>query len=149
MRRRAALWSLAFALALAGCAVGSPTLAVPLEHNDFGEFSLLVYDASGLISAGRSMEPPNGAIDAQAIARPDDRELDVSWLGGACSHRPTLAVSGDASGLRLVLESPYDGTLPFVPVACPAVALSFGVTLTLSEPVEQAAITLHVPEDAR
>ena len=141
MTRVALAAALLIPMALMACITPPPTLTVPLPRNDFGEFELLVYDATHLVVEGRSEADARGPFEGEVSARPDLREIEIAWTGGACSHRPTLSLSGDATRLRLELDaSPIEWSI--FPVACPAVGIFFGVTLSLGEPVEQRAITL-------
>jgi hypothetical protein len=137
-------------MSLAACSAfpsRTPSLVVPLAANDFGEFKLLVYDETGLVTDGHSVgQPGQGSGGPEAIARPELGELEVMWTGGACADQPTLTLTGDASRLRLVLEpAPMHWTI--LPVSCPAVGLIFGVTLSLNSPVEQDALTLEVRQE--
>ncbi len=118
-----------------------PSVVIPLPENGFGQFELWVYGDSGLVTGGRAnAAAARGAWELEVIAFPESNELEVAWMGGACSHRPVLGVTGDATSLRLELTpSPIEWT--FFPQGCPAVGLFFSVTITLSAPVEQDAIT--------
>lgn len=147
MKAGRARWlvSLAAALFVLGCGgipPTPPTHQVELAQNSFGRFVLLVYDDTGLVTDAvvtveRNADPLNAAADAH----PERNEIFLSWWGGACAHGPKLAVKGDASELSLELDvSPLE--LSAVPVDCPAIGLFFDVTLTLSEPVEQDALSL-------
>ena len=131
---------------LTGCAATRmpypPTLTVPLPENEFGSFQLDVYDNTGLVNGGVSGPQNLGGVQpVEAIAVPDRSELVISWIGGACSHRPYLEVRGDAQDLDLVI-APQPFEMSLAPVACPAVGILSEVTLTLAEPVEQDSITL-------
>ena len=133
----------ALALTMLGCA-SAPSGGVPLESNEWGEYSLTVEDASGLVTAVRGADGPPGAPDG-AVALPEQREVQLRWIGGACSHRPVLEVSGSSDDLRLAISNPPDPQpLPFLPISCPAVGVPLGAVLTLSEPVDQDAIGLEV-----
>jgi len=126
------------------CFIVKPSLAIQLNRNQFGDFTLLVYDSTSLVLAGMAADAGEGVIEPRVIAEPADSRLRLTWLGGACSHRPTLTVQGDLEQLRLVLDpDPPDNWLP-LPVSCPAVGLTFTVTVALSEPVEQDAIELEL-----
>jgi hypothetical protein len=131
---------------IAGCAATTmpfpPTLTVPLPDNDFGSFALNVYDDTGLVVAGQaSDEGLGGSSDPAVAAIPERSVLVLGWTGGACSHRPYLEVRGDAQSLDLAI-APEPFEMSLAPVQCPAVGIPFEVTLTLSEPVEQANIEL-------
>ena len=130
-------------LALVACTpFVAPSLVVPLGTNDWGDFALLVYDDSGLVTSGRAAERRPSMASDEVIALPERQELDIGWTGGACSHRPTLQLSGDSSALRLVIRNPNDEKL--LPVSCPAVGIPLWVTLSLSEAVAQDALALEV-----
>ena len=136
---------LAVAVLVAACAAiptTAPTHIVELDQNFNGEqFILRVYDDSGLVTSAASAAAHEAPQDAQAIADPGRDEIALSWTGGACNHNPRLGVKGDATALMLELDvSPLEFSL--VPVDCPAIALRFDVTLTLSESVQQDALTL-------
>lgn len=144
LHRLAPLATLFALVACGGLPLTPPTQIVDLAQNDFGRFVLLVYDASGLVTGGRPAQSRPGASGA-VTAVPERQELEVAWTGGACSHQPTLEVSGDSSALRLVVRNPQDPQLlPFLPMACPAVGILLRVTLSLTEPVEQDAIGIEV-----
>lgn len=118
-------------------------MTIPLPDNDFGRFTLLVFDTTGLIEGGEPADRRPGSVNSEAIAHPEREELEVHWLGGACSHAPTLTLTGDPADLRVELQtSPPEWQLPFV--GCPAVGIYFGVTLSLNRPVAQDAITLEL-----
>jgi hypothetical protein len=135
--------SIAVVVALLAACAPAPSAIAPLASNEFGEFALLVFDRSQLVVSATGRQGGEGSIGDEVIARPDRMELEVAWTGGACSHRPTLSVSGDAGQLRLELDaSPTEWSL--FPVACPAIGLLFRATLTLTAPVEQSAVTLVV-----
>jgi hypothetical protein len=126
-------------------------LSVHLDTNDFGTFVLDIYDASGLVIDGRSFSKhgrSGPAIEPEFEAHPQRNEIDVWWLGGACSHRPRLHVSGDSSHLALEVTPDYpDGpTLGGALASCPAVGLGFGVTLILSTAFDQSQVTTRKSE---
>jgi hypothetical protein len=136
---------LAVAVMVAACGgipTTAPTHIVDLAQAYNGEqFLLLIYDDSGLVTSTASADAGETASDAQAVADPAKREIALTWTGGACAHSPRLAIKGDAAALTLELDvSPLEFSL--VPVDCPAIGLLFFVTLTLSEPVAQDALTL-------
>lgn len=130
-------------LAVIACAPFAPgSLVVPLASNEWGEFALHVYDASGFVVSGRAAEPrPTNGTD-EVFAVPERREVEIAWTGGACSHRPTLVVTGNSLGLRLVVRNPHDETL--LPISCPSVGIALRVVLSLNQAVAQDAITLEV-----
>jgi hypothetical protein len=132
------------ALLAVSCAVGvaPPSLVVPLGRNDFGDYTLVVYDDTGLVTAGRANEQPPRRGTSGVVASPERRELELAWIGGACAHRPTLRVSGTSASLQLALSNTPEPQLPFV--GCPAVGLPFAVTLSLTEPVADGAAILEV-----
>jgi hypothetical protein len=145
MRRWSAL-ALLLALIGASCGLGLalPSHTVPLGANDWGDYELLVYDQSGLVVGGGALRRDERAqLDLDGlVALPERKELEIGWIGGACSHRPTLHVSGSATSLRLVLRNPPDER--FFPVACPAVGIPLAVVLSVAEPVTQQHVTLEV-----
>jgi hypothetical protein len=134
--------ALVIVIAAACTAAVPPTHSIPLPPSEWGEFTLAVYDSTGLVLDGRSLGPGgDGSPEAAVVARPDEREVDVRWIGGACAHRPILSVRGAADDLRLeIVPEPAESGL--APVSCPAVGIFMGVTLTLGQPVEQRAVTL-------
>ena len=128
---------------VAGCSsVGAPDLVVPLETTAVGDWQLLVYDDSGLLTDARSAPVRPGDRQDGAIASPDGRELEINWTGGACSHRPTLQVTGSSTNLRLEMRNLSEPQL--LPLACPAAGLRLQVTIELSEPVAQTAVAFEV-----
>jgi hypothetical protein len=137
--------ALAVALFVLGCGgipPTPPTQIIDLAHNDFGSFVLLVYDDTGLVQAGAaSAEPGPGSADPTVVAHPESTQITLSWTGGACAHGPKLAIKGDAAALTLELDkAPFEFSL--VTRDCPAIGLFLAVTLTLTQPVEQGALTL-------
>lgn len=127
----------------AACTFG-PTAGVPIAANGWGEYSLLLHDASGIVTGLRGGGVPPAGRDG-AVAVPERSEVEVRWTGGACSHQPVLEVAGSANDLRMVIRNPHDPQpLPFLPISCPAVGVPLGVVLVLSEPVAQNAIQLEV-----
>ena len=119
----------------------SYTISLANEQGDFGEYALLVYDETGLVMAGRRSD--RRAQGERVTAFPERLELELEWTGGACSHRPILTLTGDATALRLELQpTPPEWTLPFV--SCPAAGLPLGVTLSLGNALEQGALRLEV-----
>jgi hypothetical protein len=110
---------------------------------DWGDnFTVLVFDTSGLITGGRQFRTIDGPHPGgSAAARPDRSEIDVAWIGGACTHRPTVTIAGTAQSLLITVDNVQDELLPFQ--GCPSIGLPFGVTLSLSAPVAQEAITLE------
>ncbi len=138
--------TIAIASAVLACgSVGTPDLVVPLETMAQGDWELLVYDDSGLVAGARSAQLQPGIQRDDVIAFPDKRELEIGWIGGACSHRPTLEVAGDSAHLRLELRNPSDPQLlPFLPIACPAVGIPLRVTISLNQPVQQIAADVEV-----
>jgi hypothetical protein len=131
---------------VAGCSAGGsplpPTLSVPLPSNEWGDFTLAVYDETGLVLDGRAGDQSlGGASPASVTASPDRSELVISWTGGACSHRPIIRLTGDATDLQLVIV-PTPAEFSLVPVSCPAVGILSSATLTLSQPVEQDLVDI-------
>jgi len=79
------------------------------------------------------------------FVRPERNELEIAWIGGACSHRPTVTLSGTSAALHIEVDNPPDPNfLPFLPIACPAVGLPAGVTLSLREPIAPAAVAFEI-----
>lgn len=119
----------------------APSFVVRLPDNDFGEFELWVYEEPGIVTGGQANpEGQQGSMEFSVTAHPERNELDLAWTGGACAHRAQLSVTGSQQALRLELRpAPIEWSLS--PQECPAVGLLFSVTLTLSAPVEQAAVT--------
>ena len=131
-------------LALASCSLGpAPTLTIPLDRKWGGGFSVLVYDSSQLVAAGRQLMFDGSAhFGDSVVAHPERNELDLTWTGGACSHHPTINISGTADALVIELANGRDpGPIPFIRIEnCVLVGIFMGVTLTLKAPVEQQAI---------
>jgi hypothetical protein len=139
MKRATAAASLA--ALLFACNLSTPTLEVPMAIEWAGEFKVSVFDSSGLVIGGRDVNRSPYPFGETARAHPETSEIELVWIGGACTHRPTLTVSGTTDALHLTVDSPSDSTIPFVEIACPLIGLPFGITLELSQPVEQQAIT--------
>ena len=149
-------WSLlalltALSLVALACSVRPPVppdFRVPMPANDFGEFVVEVYDSAELLLDARAMAAAGeGRPQGSVVARPDRNELDVAWTGGACAPRPLINVRGTPDALTVELvPDPADIGLVVVPQDCPAVGIYFGVTLTLSEPVDQANVTLTLSD---
>jgi hypothetical protein len=118
-------------------------MKVPLPENEWGKFTLLVYDDSGLVISGESAaRGPDGVTPTTVTAQPELNRLVVTWTGGACSHQPYLRLRGDPTDLDIVI-APAPVEISLSPaIQCPAVGLPQSVTLTLSEPVDQAAVDI-------
>lgn len=144
--RRTRALALAAVLVAASCGSAGPppSLVAPLGTNDFGQYALLVYDDSGLVTGGRALHQGPGRHLSGVVAFPERQELEIGWTGGACAHRPTLRLSGTSASLRLVISNPTEPQLPFV--GCPAVGIPFAITLSLAEPVAQDAVVLEVSD---
>ena len=132
------------AMALAACSLGpAPTLTIPLDINRDPGFSALIFDSSQLVAAGRQLMFDGSAhFGDSVVAHPERNELDLTWTGGACSHHPTINISGTADALVIELANGRDpGPIPFIPIEnCILIGLFMGVTITLKAPVEQQAI---------
>lgn len=142
-RRIAAL--IVLAALLHACATTAPDFSVPLGNQGFGDHQVDVFDSTGLVTGARAETLPPGEPRGEVVAHPERLELQIGWLGGACSHRPTVLISGTAEALRITVTNPNDPQpLPFLPIACPAVGIPMGVTLSLTRPVEQDAVGVEV-----
>ncbi|MDL2335206.1 MAG: hypothetical protein QFC55_04150 [Chloroflexota bacterium] len=134
------------ALTLASCSLGpAPTLALPLDLTWGPGFSVLVFDSTQLVSGGRQL-PFNNAdnFGDSATAHPERNEIDITWMGGACTHHPTVTLAGTADALTIQVATPNDGAaFPFLPMSCAAIGLFMGVTLSLRETVAQQAIDVR------
>lgn len=120
----------------------APSLTVPVPEH--GEFVINVFDSSGLVTAARVpvRDTPQG-LDAEVTADPANNELTLRWLGGVCHFGPAVTVSGIAAELHVLLEPDAGPGLPFF-ASCPAAGFFFGLTLTLTEPVQQEAVSVEV-----
>lgn len=136
---------LAVALTVVGCGP-TPTLAVPLNMTRPGDFTALVFDSTGLVVGGRPLERGDGPWPGgNVLARPDKAEIDVAWIGGACSHRPTITVSGTKEALKVTVAEPRDfNPFFFLPVSCTAVGLPKGVTLSLNQAVQPGHVSWDI-----
>lgn len=144
MQRRLAAM-LALAALLQACASVAPDFTVPLGDQGFGDHQVDVFDPTGLVTGAKAEMLPPGDPHGEVVAHPDRMELQIGWLGGACSHRPTIQIGGTAAALRITITNPNDPQpIPFLPIACPAVGIPMGVTLTLTQPVEQDAVEVEV-----
>jgi hypothetical protein len=142
-----ALASVLFSLALVACNASgpAPSHVVPMLNGEFGAFSLLIYDSTGLVLGAQRtdqdhMAPP--ALDPVVTASPERNAVDLAWLGGACTHQPTLVITGEAT--HLVLQFDPEIAEGGLIVQCPAIGLGFAVRLSLAAPVEQGSITLEL-----
>jgi hypothetical protein len=135
---------LSVGLLVVACGAPQPTLVVPMEIDWEGDFAALIFDSTGLVTGGRYRDAGDGPWPGgAAFARPERNEIDIAWIGGACTHHPTVSLTGTANDLAIKVRTPSDpGPIPFVPIEkdCPLIGLPMGVTLTLSAPVEQQAI---------
>jgi hypothetical protein len=125
----------ALATSVIACS-GTPTLSIPMDLNWSGDFEAQVFDHTGLVTGGRQL-PFSEWHSEGATADPEHSEIDVTWTGGACSHHPTVTLSGSKDALSIRVTNPSDSIFP---VACPAVGLLAGITLELSEPVSGEAL---------
>jgi hypothetical protein len=129
--------AVAVSAVLAACSPGpAAELQVALSHPGTEAYTLIVDDESGLLTGATSRDRLAGDPTDSVLAFPDRNELELYWLGGACSHKPTLKITGDASALLLEVSNPQDPQwLPFLTGPCPAVGVPLLVVLSLSEPV--------------
>jgi hypothetical protein len=118
-----------------------------VEPRTGNDVVMWVVDETGLVTSARDAEPlaPQAPRNVNmgepaADARPDLLEIDVRWFGGVCNHGPTVTLTGSSDLLFIVVE-PDAG--PETMLACPAVGVFYGVTLTISEPVSQNAIRVR------
>jgi hypothetical protein len=133
-------------LVVAGCGFGGPhpTIVIPMGTNAFGDYATFVYDETGLVTSGQVLVRPPAADVEGVVAVPERSQLEIRWLGGACAHRPTVHLTGNANALSIVVANPADPQLLPGPVACPAVGIRFGITLSLSMPVQQDAVSIDL-----
>lgn len=139
---RAAATTVVAGLIVVSCGLGAPqpSMAIPLRD---GEWTLYVFDTTGLVQSGTPVDYRPGSAASEGVAMPEPMELEIRWVGGACSHGPTLKVAGDSTDLRLELRvAPPEWRLPFL--SCPAVGVPLGVELSLRAPVARHAIHLEV-----
>lgn len=117
-----------------------PTTTVGLTV-DQQEYMLRIFDDTGLVT---SVEQDSFGLEDPAApgeARATGNTVKLAWIGGPCSLEPTLGLAGRADRLLLLLEPDAGlGTAG----DCEAIALQFGVKLTVSEPVTQDALYLEV-----
>jgi len=127
-----------------GCDLFAATPSFAVAVPDHQEFTINVFDRSGLVTAARApVRSTRQSLDAEATADPANHELTLRWFGGVCHFGPAVTVSGTAAALHLLLEPDAGPGLPFF-ASCPAAGLEFGLTLTLAEPVEQDAVSVEV-----
>lgn len=153
-RRAHWLWSLAAALLVVGCG-SEPEPSVPAAGNvfaaemsreHFGTITVFVRDNVSVVTAVRRVPaerldgPPSGGT---VVADPGTKSLLVSWVGGACRFGPTVTLSGGPTDL-LVTVNPDDG--PGLPpgIACGDIGLLYGVDISLSEPIDQSALSFEL-----
>lgn len=137
--------ALGVVLTLGGCGP-APTLSVPLNISYAGDFTALIFDSTGLVVGGRPLASGDWpSPDGNVLVRPDKAEIDIAWTGGACSHRPTITVSGTKDALKVTVAEPQDfNPFFFLPVGCPAVGLLEGVTLSLDQAVQPGDVNLDI-----
>lgn len=78
MRSITAVLGLIVAVACGPRFIGQPSLVLPLDRNEWGEYTLLVYDDSGLVTTARSAQWQPGTSSEAVIAFPERQELEVS-----------------------------------------------------------------------
>lgn len=101
-----------------------------------------VIDTTGLVTAVTRLPSPGLPDDGLVEALPDDRLINVSWLGGACDLTTlTLTGTADTMDLRLVVLQGA-GTPPGT--ECPAIGLGHGVSLTMAAPIQAESVSLSV-----
>ena len=133
------------AVVMACSSVEPADFEVPLISPGGDPYTLLVYDDSNLVSGGRPIEWQAASQIDDVLAFPDRREIEVGWTGGACQHKPSLEISGNATHLRIDVFNPSDPNwLPFLPIGCPAVGVPLRVSLSLTEPVQEIAVDVQV-----
>ena len=118
---------------------------VPWSQEHFGNIVVNVRDQTGLVVGARKLQQagPGGARpESVADARPDDRQIDVEWLGGVCRFGPTVTVTGDAQTLLVTIDPTAGGQLP-PGIGCSDIGAFYGVTLDLNTPIEQQAIEVE------
>ncbi|MEP7378727.1 MAG: hypothetical protein ABI725_04105 [Chloroflexota bacterium] len=126
------------AMALACGSTEPPDLQVPLTSGGGEAYTLLVYDATGLVTDVRNLGWQPGEPTDGAFAFPERQQVEIHWIGGACAHRPTLEITGNASDLLVTVTNPADPNfLPFLPIGCPAVGIPLAVTISMSQPIQQ------------
>jgi hypothetical protein len=142
------------ALALAalvgvGCGSGRPPYPpdylVDVGEGQYGTFTLEVYDQDRLVVDARPSAYVQGAAtsDWQVVARPETREIELSFTGGGCGYRPVLHVRGEPGAVELqLIPVPRELRLPVV--ECPPQDELFGATLVMAEPVAEEQLTIQV-----
>lgn len=138
---KAAVRVLVLGALVSGCFLGTPSFTV--EASSHPQIVMRVFDQSGLVTGARRASTSSTFLNQDATADPDKSELTVRWMGGVCHLGPAISVSGTAQALHVFVQPDADAGLPQFG-DCPAVGIVLGVTLTLSVPVEQDAITLEV-----
>lgn len=151
MKALAALAALALAAACSSGlepsipAVGN-VFSAEISREHFGTITVFVRDDIGVVTAVRKVPanelegPPTGAT---VVADPATRSLLVSWVGGACRFGPTVTLSGALPDLLITVD-PNGGTGLPPGIACDAIGLLYGVAISLSEPVEQRALSVEL-----
>jgi hypothetical protein len=135
---------MAVALVVAACVPWLPdhspnSTLFQVEPRTGNDVVMWVVDETGLVTSAREADrEPTQALEANA--RFELKEIDVRWLGGVCRHGPTVTLTGSFDALHIIVQ-PDGGPETFL--ACPAVGVFYGVTLTLSEPVGQEAIDVQ------
>ena len=107
-----------------------------------GSSLVQVVDTTGLVTNVIKAHITELDQDAAVVALPDQQMINVTWFGGACDLS-TLWIEGDANQVVMNIATRQGAATP--PGAeCPAVGASHGVSLSVSQPVDQAAVSINV-----
>lgn len=110
--------------------------------NTEGSSLVQVVDMTGLVTNVLEVRSTRFDDDAAVVALPEPKIVNVSWFGGACDLS-TLWIEGDAGQMVLKVAVRQGAATP--PGAeCPASGHRHGVSLSLSQPVDQAAVSIEV-----
>ena len=104
-----------------------------------------VIDHTGLVVHAAKHHQPGQLLkgsDFVAVANPAASTLEVAWLGGACRFGPTVELTGDVDDVLVSIHASAGGGLP-PGIECPAVGVFYGVTISLTQPVDQDSFRIN------
>ena len=126
-------------MAVTACSFPPADFTAVIDRPD-ASYTVRVYDSTDLVVAANAADIGHPGPAGDAEAHPDARTIDVHWLGGECLRTPVIHVDGNESDLQITVEPDATAGIP-LPVACSAVGVLLDITLQLSVPVEQSALT--------
>ena len=147
MRLSTVLLVLALVASVAGCSRNGPstfTAEFPAQPDlgvDAVPISLI--DQTGLVTTVRTAPPGDVRDGPRVEAEPNIANgLRVSWLGEGCDNRLSLVFGPSARGYELAIHVDPNAAGGF---GCVDVTIARGLSITLSEPVDPASVTVSRP----